>query len=495
MQRTFLQRMSLALAAAVLSIGFFASSVEAQRREAGDGVFGPLGAAEVAAKRSVISSVTRDEALSGRRPNIVLLFADDLGYGDIGCYGSTTIPTPHIDALAAQGTRFSQCYVTAGTCSPSRAGLMTGRYQERFGFEFNTGPARITEDDGRGLDPSAVTIADVLKQVGYATGVVGKWHLGTRGHFRPKARGFDEFFGFLPGAHTYLPLTSEVRDYATLMRGDERIAESEYLTDAFAREAVSFIDRHHEHPFFLYVPFNAVHTPLEATEKYRARFPGVTNQDQLNYNAMVSSLDDAVGTVVSAIARHQLADDTIVIFFDDNGGPTYTGVQSNGPLRLGKLFLFEGGIRVPMIVRWPGMVDENATHEGVVSSLDLFPTLAAAAGAKLPESLSLDGTDLLPYLQGKKAGPMHEYLCWRNGPNKAIRKGDWKLVRAGDHVWLFDLSKDLGETKNVAAEHPGVLRDLEGSLKRWEAGIPSPAWPSRPGQTVDVDGVPYEIHI
>ena len=455
---------------------------------------------------SVALAWDSNESARGLRPNIVLLLADDLGYGDAGCYGSKSIPTPRIDALARSGVRFTDAYVTAATCSPSRAALLTGRYQQRSGFEFNTGPRAITESEGRGLDPAAVTLADILHRAGYVTGVVGKWHLGTRDKFHPMERGFDEFFGFLPGAHTYLkrsrrPTAAERRleggggSRGRIFRGTHLVDETEYLTDAFSREAVSFIERHKETPFFLYVSFNAVHTPIQATKNYLQRFAGVANRKQRTYNAMVSALDDAVGAIMKALEAQKIDKNTLVVFFNDNGGPIYTGVQSNGPLRLGKLFLFEGGVRVPMIVRWPGVTKDNVVYRDVVSSLDIFPTVCAAAGVTPPEELALDGADLLPYLNGTKRGPTGRHLFWRNGPNKAVRKGKWKMVKAGDHVWLFDLSTDVGETKNLADEHPKTLEHLEEALREWESGLKPPAWPSRQGRRVEVDGVPYETHI
>ena len=447
-----------------------------------------------------------NEAGGGRPPNIVLFLADDLGYADVGCYGSKTIPTPHIDALARSGVRFTNAYVTAGTCSPSRAALVSGRYQQGLGFEFNTGPRAITESQGRGLDPAATTFADVLHEAGYSTGVVGKWHLGTRDKFHPLQRGFDEFFGFLAGAHSYVkrtrkPTAKERRleggggSSGRILRGKTPVDEKEYLTDAFAREAVSFIRRHREKPFLLYLPFNAVHTPIQATPKYVRRFENVSNQKQRIYNAMVSALDDAVGSVMTALREERLDKNTLVIFLNDNGGTIYAQVQSNGPLRLGKLFLFEGGVRVPMIVRWPGVTKENTVHDDIVSALDIFPTLCAAAGITPPEKLALDGVDLAPYLKGEKRGPTHEYFFWRNGPNKAVRKDHWKMVKAGKHTWLFDLSKDIGETKNLTHEEPKIVEDLEKALGGWESRLKPPAWPSRRGREAKVDGVPYEIHI
>jgi arylsulfatase A-like enzyme len=438
------------------------------------------------------------------RPNVVILLIDDLGYADLGCYGSKAIPTPNIDALAKGGVRCTQGYVTAGTCSPSRAGLLTGRYQQRFGFEFNCNVQTARRmPHAVGLDPTALTLADVLKAGGYATGVFGKWHLGFDASHHPQERGFDEFLGFLPGAHVYLPSNApgiRVKDNEPgavnqILRGKASVSEEQYLTEAFAREACAFIGRNKAKPFLLYLPFNAVHTPFQTTAEYLKRFPGVEDERRRVYYAMVSAVDEAVGRVLGALKEHGLEENTLVLLLSDNGGPTYTGVQSNGALRLGKLFLFEGGVRVPFVVRWPGVLEAGTVYDQAVSSLDVFPTVAAAAGLSLPAGLHFDGLDIVPFLKAEKKAAPHEFLYWRNGPNRAVRKGDWKLVQAGKNVWLFDLARDTGETRNLADERPRVVEELQRALDRWEAELKPPAWPSRPGEELKVDGKPYEIHI
>ena len=280
------------------------------------------------------------------------------------------------------------------------------------------------------------------------------------------------------------------------MRGHDPLIEPEYLTDAIARETVQFIHTHHKRPFFAYVPFNAVHTPIQATKKYQDRFPDESDVKQRDYYAMTSALDDAVGAIVGAIAEHELTNETLVIFLNDNGGPMYTGVQSNGPLRLGKLFLFEGGIRVPMIVQWPGVVPPKTVFEGTSSSLDVFPTVCAAAGINLPTAVELDGVNLLPFLSARAYGAPHEILFWSNGPNVAVRKGDWKLVKSYDNVWLFDLSRDLGEKNNLAETRPEIVKQLEADLQQWKSQMAKPAWPSKPQRrNVPIDGMTYELNI
>ncbi|MDE0767984.1 MAG: sulfatase [Opitutaceae bacterium] len=448
------------------------------------------------AKRALLDKIAPIGTGDERPPNIVLILADDLGYEDTAVYGSKSIPTPHIDALARNGVRFTDAYVTAATCSPSRAGLMSGRYQQRFGFEFNTSSAKITHEKSRGLRPSVITMAEVLQKAGYATGMFGKWHLGTREYFHPHQRGFDEFYGFLAGAHSFFPAEKPQPAYQSIMRGNKRIIEKEYLTDAIAREAVAFIENKKDQPFLAYVPFNAVHTPIEASEKYQKRFPNEKNPTQRDFNAMVSALDDAVGRIVGTLEKYDLKENTLVLFMDDNGGPMYTKVQSNGPLRMGKLFLFEGGVRVPMILSWPGMLERGKVFRGITSSLDVFPTVCAAAGIAIPDTIELDGVDLGPYLNGESKGSPHRSLAWSNGPNKAFREGKWKVIKSGDHTWLFDLSKDIGEQTNVAAENPETVQRLERALNKWLGEMAPPAWPSKPTRkVVDIDGIPYELNI
>lgn len=449
-----------------------------------------------ASKRKLLSTIADVTSGDKRPPNVVLLFSDDLGYGDISLYGSKKIPTPNIDALGKHGVRFSNAYVTAASCSPSRAGLMSGRYQQRFGFEFNTAGGAITHRLHRGLDPSVVTLTDVLKQAGYVTGMFGKWHLGTQPQFHPQARGFDEFYGFLAGAHSFFPAKTLQPFHTTIMRDKSPLIEPEYLTDAIARETVSFIDANRDKPFFAYVPFNAVHTPIEATKKYQDRFPKETNPTQRDYYAMTSALDDAVGSIVSSIDNNGLSENTMVIFVNDNGGPIYTGVQSNGPLKLGKLFLFEGGIRVPMVLKLPGKFDPDTVYDRPTSTLDLFPTICATAGIQVPKGVNLDGVDLTPFVNGQSTGAPHETLFWSNGPNVAVRKGDWKLVKSYDNTWLFDLASDIGESKNLANSRPEIVKQLESVFREWRSGMSKPAWPSKPQRRkVEVDGLPYEMNI
>ena len=456
----------------------------------------PANTEDEATKQKLLSTIADITSGDTPPPNIVLLFADDLGYGDTSLYGSEKIPTPNIDALGKQGVRFSNAYVTAASCSPSRAGLMSGQYQQRFGFEFNTAGGAITHRLHRGLDPSVVTMADVLKQAGYVTGMFGKWHLGTQPQFHPQARGFDEFYGFLAGAHSFFPAKNTQPFHSTIMRDTSPLIEPEYLTDAIARETVAFIDANHTKPFFAYVPFNAVHTPIEATKKYQDRFPDETNHTKRDYYAMTSALDDAVGSIVAAIDKHGLTDNTLVVFINDNGGPIYTGVQSNGPLKLGKLFLFEGGIRVPMIIKLPGTFEPNSVYDQPTSTLDLFPTICGAAGINIPPNINLDGIDLSPFIKGQVSGSPHDTLFWSNGPNIAVRHSDWKLIKSYDNTWLFNLANDIGESNNLVKTKPEIVEQLETLYHDWRSQMSEPAWPSKPNRRkIEIDGMLYELNI
>jgi arylsulfatase A-like enzyme len=432
------------------------------------------------------------------KTNVVFILGDDLGYCDISMYGCKEIPTPNIDSIGKNGIKFTNAYVTAPVCSPSRAGLMTGRYQQRFGFEFNAGPLqRAINNKDMGLPLTEITLAQVMKKAGYATGMVGKWHMGMNDRYLPTQRGFDEYFGFLFGANLYIdpnkpgvmsrpgavaggaPTGTSRSAQNPIYRNTTPVEEEEYLTDAFAREAVSYIDRHQKEPFFLYAPFNAPHEPFQATQKYYDRFPGVKDERRRIYMAMVSALDDAVGAILKKLRETGLEKDTLVVFLSDNGCATYTGACTNDPLRFGKLTHLEGGFRVPFAMQWPGHLKPGIVSVQVISSLDLFPTAAALAGGALPKDRRYDGVNLLPYLTGKKKESPHEVLCWRNGANAAIRKGNWKLFKGGDHYWLFDLSRDIGERRDLAATRPEIVEQLKREFAKWEAQMKEPLWPCR----------------
>jgi arylsulfatase A-like enzyme len=405
------------------------------------------------------------------RPNIVFIAADDLGYAELGVQGCRDIPTPNIDSIAANGVRFTDGYVSCPVCSPTRAGWITGRYQQRFGHEFNPGPAQQA-DPNFGLPLSEVTLANQLKAAGYATGIVGKWHLGYRPEFHPQKRGFDEFFGFLGGAHPYLPTPGA----DPILRGTQPVEEREYLTEAFAREALDFIGRHRNQPFFLYLSFNAVHAPLQATEKYLARFSQIQDQRRRTFAAMLSAMDDAVGQVLQRLREYKLEDNTLVVFISDNGGPTNNTSSRNDPLRGYKGQVLEGGIRVPFLMQWKARLPKGLVYREPVISLDIFPTVVAAAGASLPAN-PLDGVNLLPYLTGQSKGAPHHALYWRFGAQAAIRKGPWKMVRLADgQPQLYNLAEDIGESRDLASAQPAKLKELREDWEAWNRQLSPPRW-------------------
>ncbi len=425
---------------------------------------------------------------AARKPNVVILLADDLGYADVGFQGCKDVPTPHIDSLARNGVRCSNGYVSGPYCSPTRAGLLTGRYQQRFGHEFNPGGSGRKDV---GLPLGETTIADRLRTAGYATGLVGKWHLGFAAKFHPLKRGFGEFFGFLGGAHPYVPGRG-----APIYRGAEVVTENAYLTDAFAREAVAFIDRHKTEPFFLYLAFNAVHTPMQATEARLKKYASITDERRRTYAGMLDPMDEAIGKVLDKLRAEKLEEDTLIFFFSDNGGPTMRGTTINGsrntPLRGSKRTTLEGGIRVPFVVQWKGKLPAGKVYDKPVIQLDVLPTALASAGVTAKPGWKLDGVDLLPYLSGKDAGTPHETLYWRLGGQMACRQGDWKLVRYDPvadevpgkrakkpgpaHTKLYNLARDQGETIDLAAKEPKKLRELEAVWKKWSGEMARPLW-------------------
>jgi arylsulfatase A-like enzyme len=393
-------------------------------------------------------------------PNIVLIVSDDQGYADSSCYEHPKeVDTPNIDRLAAEGVRMTHGYASAYVCAPTRAGLLTGRYQQRFGF-YSGGDSRV------GLPLSEVTVAELLKKKGYATTVIGKWHVGIEPEYHPLKRGFDEFYGFLGhGAHDYfqLQITSE---YNSIYRNEKPINDTGYLTDNLAREAVSFIERHQKQAFFLYLPFNAVHWPLQALEKYIKRFDtGDENRDI--YLAMLTSMDEAIGKVLDALKRTGADDNTLLIFFSDNGGAR-KNFANNGVLRDYKHSVYEGGIHVPFIVRWPGKLPKGTVCDEPVISLDILPTICAAVGAKLPGDRVYDGKDMLPLLRGQTKGPLHKTLFWYDGADLwAVREGKWKLLFNKGSLELYDLQADISEKNNLVKQNPEVVKRLRQTYTAW----------------------------
>ena len=358
------------------------------------------------------------------KPNIIIILADDMGYADVGFQGCRDIPTPHVDSLARNGVRCTNGYVSGPYCSPTRAGLLTGRYQQRFGHEFN--PGQIA---GVGLPLSEATLANRLKAAGYVTGLVGKWHLGAAPRFRPSRRGFDEFFGFLGGAHPYF-----AGQGAPIFRGTEVVKEKEYLTDAFGREAVSFVTRHKDQPFLLYLAFNAVHTPMHATDSRLKQFASIRDPTRKTYAAMLTAMDEAVGKVLDALRSAQLEENTLIFFLSDNGGPTMLGTTINGsrnhPLRGSKRTTLEGGVRVPFVVQWKGKLPAGSVYDQPVIQLDILPTALAAVSIAVKPEWKLDGVDLLPRLKGKTRRPrtMRYSGDWANRGRSVAETGSWSAT-------------------------------------------------------------------
>jgi arylsulfatase A-like enzyme len=442
--------------------------------------------AAVALALALAACAATATAAADRPPNLIIILADDLGYADVGFNGCRDIPTPNIDSLARDGVRCSDGYVTHPFCSPTRAGLLTGRYQQRFGHENN--PVYNPEDTVSGLPTSEVLLPQVLKDAGYISGIVGKWHLGAAERFHPLNRGFDEFFGFLGGGHQYFPERwGGKAEYTTdLMRGRAFVKEDEYLTDAFAREAEAFVERHRDRPFFLYLAFNAPHTPLQAPPRYLDRFRSIADEKRRTYAAMISALDDGVGRLLAKLRAHRLEERTLVVFLSDNGGPIGDrgNGSSNGPLRAGKGTTYEGGIRVPYALRWTGTLRAGTVYEHPVSSLDLFATAVALGAASPAPGRPLDGVDLIPYLRGDKSGPPHEALFWRTGGGTsfAARLGPRKLVepRPGK-LELYDLARDTAETNDLAPAQADAVRQLARLKDAWSAQLIPPIFPGAAG--------------
>lgn len=413
------------------------------------------------------------------RPNILLIVGDDMGYADIGVHGCKDIPTPNIDSIAKNGVRCTSGYVSGPYCSPTRAALLTGRYQQRFGHEFNPGPPKAANIE-IGLSLRETTIADRFRAAGYATALVGKWHLGHEKKFHPLNRGFQEYFGFPGGAHSYT--NARVDGNNPVMRGFETIDEKEYLTDAFGREAVAFIERNKAKPFFLYLAFNAVHVPLQAPAKYRDRFPNIKDERRRTYAAMMSAMDDAIGRVLATLKGNKLEENTLIYFISDNGGPP-GNASNNGELRGHKASTWEGGIRVPFLFQWKGHLPPGKVYDQPVIQLDFLPTALAAAGVKTGADDKLDGVNLLPFLSGDNKGAPHEALYWRFGQQMAIRSGDWKLVKGGGRsnapamkTMLVNVAKDIGEQHDLSEQDAAKVKELQAAWDKWDAELVAPKW-------------------
>lgn len=437
-------------------------------------------------------------------PNIVIILVDDLGYGELGCQGNTEIPTPNIDSIAANGVRFTQGYVTAPYCSASRAGLLTGRYQSRFGYTINPIGA-MNDDPDTGLSLDEKTLGDYLRDQGYMTGLMGKWHLGATSRYLPLRRGFDEFYGFLHEGHYYGPppyfnMVTWLRRktlpgggkgvyfspdrrkiFSTHMghnepiydannpiyRNGQPVEEKDYLTDAITRQAKDFIKSNFDKPFFLTVSYNAVHSPMQGADRYFHKFRNIKDVHRRIFAAMLGNLDDGVGEILTTLRQINALDRTIIFFVSDNGGPTRELTSSNLPLRGEKGSLYEGGVRVPFMMQWPDKIESGTVYRQPVSSLDIAATLEKIVGFQPDNKRPLDGVDLIPYILGQRTGRPHEKLFWQTRKQTALRSGDWKIIqdRKTRETELYDLGSDIDESENLADSQPDRLKQLSGELE------------------------------
>ena len=411
------------------------------------------------------------------KPNVLVILVDDLGYADIAFQGCKDIPTPNIDRLAKSGVICTNGYVTHPFCSPTRAGLLTGRYQQRFGHEFN--PVYDPLDKNEGLPLNERLMPQFMKEAGYVTGWVGKWHLGSSPSHIPSQRGFDETFGFIGGGHRYLEWTPNERQYTLpIMKNDKPVDVKNHLTTELGDAAASFVHTQANKPWLLYLAFNAPHTPHEPTAEKLEKFAKIQNLQRRKLAAQISILDDAIGVVMDRLHSSKQSESTLVFFLSDNGGPTQSGAI-NTPLRGAKGTVYEGGIRVPFVISWPGMLSAGTRFESPVISMDIFATALAVAGTAIPADKVYDGVNLIPYLKGEKNDLPHQQLFWRHGAgqNHAMREGNWKMVRAKNKpAELYDLGNDIAESKDLANEKPDVAKRMNAVLDAWDRELKAPVF-------------------
>lgn len=403
------------------------------------------------------------EPLRDKKPNIIVIIADDAGYIDFGFMGSKDLETPRLDDLAKKGVVFTDAHVTASVCAPSRAGLITGKYQQRFGFEANG-------TKGIGLADDVLTIADVLKQKDYRTIALGKWHLGESESDHPNSRGFDDFFGFIGGSRSYFPLEKPSK-HAMLQNNGEQVVFDGYLTDVLGDKSASYIEENQDKPFFMYLAYNAPHTPMHAKEEHLEKYK---DHPRKKLAAMTWSLDENIGKLVDKLKATNQLENTLIFFLSDNGGSKHN-TSDNGPLKGYKGIKFEGGHRVPFIAYWGNEIKGSQTFKGLTSSLDIFATSIAVAGVK--NNLDIDGVNLIPYLKGEQKGNPHEKLFWRKLDEAGARLGDKKLVRLkGYGSTFYDLKTDLGEMTDLTKTDKITSDLLNKALEQWETRLMDPLW-------------------
>jgi len=479
--------------------------------------------------------------VNSTRPNVVVILADDLGMSDISIYGSDHVRTPNIDSIGQEGIRYNRAYSTAPICSPSRAGLLTGRYQNRFGFDSqpmtryprnrleyllfkyvidtkpmypinNSSIPNPDQIERQGMPPEEILLSEALSASGYNCDIVGKWHLGYGDLQYPDNRGFNSFFGFLEAFSYYIDpdqdgveswqfdefsekhIWKQGREgFSAIQRDGRVIDEKEHLTDAFGREAVSRIRdaASSDKPFFLYVPFSAPHTPFQALTEYTKKFSDVEDPRKRIYYALISQLDDAVGDILNALEETGASDNTLIIFSSDNGGATYTGATGNDPFRGGKMSHFEGGISVPLLMKWPGVIREGSREDRPVIQMDLFSTIMASAGIPLPSDRGIDGVNLLD--DSHLDAELHRPLFWRSGYNHIVQSGEWKLMMNGKDgkIWLYNIREDREENHNLAEEKPDIVARLKILFDEWNKEMKDPAWPRVMDYYYDEDGEGY----
>ncbi|MDU0356312.1 sulfatase-like hydrolase/transferase [Paraglaciecola aquimarina] len=449
---------------------------------------------------ATIAMANEGQAKHAERPNILVILTDDMGYADVGFNGSQDIKTPNLDQLAAEGTTFSSAYNVHPFCGPSRAGLLTGRYPHKFGSQFNL--PRSSRSGGLGIPVEETYMSKVLQDSGYYTGAIGKWHLGEEAQYHPNNRGFDEFYGFLNGGHDYFPdkfskqynsqrkqgLDHAIFGYLRpLEHNGKEVEETEYVTDGLSREAVNFIEAAAEDkstPFFLYLAYNAPHSPMQAKAEDMAQFPNIKDKKRKTYAGMVYAVDRGVKRIVDSLKATGQFENTLIVFFSDNGGKPNLGAD-NGPLRGRKGDVLEGGYRTPMFFHWPNKVPVGRKFNHPISTLDLFPTFSHLANAKVPKSKKLDGKDILPSIQAgtnPRAGEMIYAVRHRLGFSEAAaRKDNWKIINRGEldnnNQWqLFDVDKDPSETKDLAEKHPLLVREMVAEMEAWSWTNIQPKW-------------------
>ena len=430
------------------------------------------------------------------KPNLIVIMTDDMGYADVGFNGCKDIPTPNIDSIAYNGAHIVNGYVSFPVCGPSRAGFITGRYQDRFGF--TTNPTIDPTNDIAGLPLDEKTIAEVLHKEGYKSAIVGKWHLGTHPNFHPLKRGFDYFYGFLSGGHNYFmnQLTIENLEnvkskwawYKTKLRENHKTLEFEdyktdYLTDELSEAGLRFINKQAENnqSFFLFLAYNAPHTPMHATEKYLSRFPDIEDKKRKTYAAMVSAVDDGVGNVLRTLKDNGIEENTLIVFLSDNGG-AHNNASQNTPLRGTKGSVYEGGFRVPFAMQWKGVIPANTSYEKSVSSLDIMASIVDILDIKTNPKKPLDGVNIIPYLTGKKKGAPHEYLFWRKWEQNAMAaiNADYKLlkVKKNAETEFYNLKKDVSEKENIKGSNSKKVQEIQKEWDKWNVQLKDRVFPT-----------------